>query len=267
MVHCYFDGAVVEESKASISIHNIGVQRGFGIFDFFRVRNGKPAFMEDHLDRFYKSQAFLGLDRLIEKDEIRDAINELQKRNGYKEGAFKLMLLADGSESEPVLKPLFYITNSDTSRHVRPETANAILHEYVREYPAIKSTNYFTSNYLHRAKKKADAIDVIYHHNGILSEASRSNVFVVKDGLLMTPSTNILLGVTRKNVLSFAEDIMHVAVQDVTLEDLKSADEVFITSTLKEIMPITLIDGNRVGEGSAGKYTMKIHRAFLDLLN
>ncbi len=267
MAYCYFKGEVIDESKASISIHNLGLQRGFGIFDLFRGRNQKPTFMEDHLERFHRSQTFLGLDRLIHKDEIREAVGQLQKVNGFQHSTFRLMLLADGSESEAILKPLFYITNSDISNYQNPETGKVILYEYLREYPTIKSINYLTSNYLHQAKKKANAIDVIYHNNGIISEASRSNVFVIKDGELLTPSENILEGITRKNILKFTENILPLSVQPVSLDELKQADEVFISSTLKEVMPIVEIDGNKVGEGLIGNYTKQIQQGFLDLLH
>ena len=266
-MYCYFNGVYLKELEASIPIHTLGVQRGFGIFDLFRGRNGNPVFLEDHLDRFDRSQAFLGLDQLIAKNEIRNAIHTLQEMNGFKESTFKLMLLGDGDESEPMLKPLFYIINSDVSSLRNPPSANVILYEYLREYPSIKSVNYLTSTHLHRKKVEARAIDVVYHSDGAVSEASRSNVFMVKDGELFTPSENILLGVTRKNVLSFAKSITQVSVQDISVDMLKSADEVFITSTLKEVLPIVSIDGTKVGEGRIGAYTNKIQQAFSDLLH
>lgn len=265
-MYCYFNGAYLKESEAAISIHTLGVQRGFGIFDFLRGRNGNPTFLDDHLDRFDRSQAFLGLSHLIEKDEIRNIIHTLQEMNGFAESTFKLMLLGDGDESEPILRPLFYIANTDISARQNPPSANVILHEYLREYPLIKSVNYLTSNHLHRAKAEAKAVDVIYHKDGTVSEASRSNVFVVKDGELLTPSENILMGVTRKNVLSLAKSMMTVSEQGVSVDMLKSADEVFITSTLKEVLPIVSIDGNKVGEGRIGAYTKQIQQAFSDLL-
>lgn len=267
MPYCYFDGALLEESKAHISIHNLGLQRGFGIFDLFRGRNGKPVFMEDHLDRFDRSQAFLGLDRIISKEEIRDAVTGLQEWNDFQESAFRLMLLGDGSEAEARLKPLFYITNSDLSAHSSPESAGVILHEYLREYPKIKSINYLTSNHLHRKKMEASAIDVIYHSNGLITEASRSNVFIVKDGVMKTPGENILEGITRKQVLGFCENIAPCLVGDVTVDEFMEADEIFISSTLKEILPIVSINGNRIGDGRTGAITYQIREHFLDHLH
>ncbi|MEQ9467262.1 MAG: aminotransferase class IV [Ekhidna sp.] len=267
MPYCYFDGALLEESKAHISIHNLGLQRGFGIFDLFRGRSGKPVFMEDHLDRFDRSQAFLGLDRIISKEEIRDAVNGLQEWNGFRESAYRLMLLGDGSEAEARLKPLFYITQTDLSLHTNPDSAGVILYEYVREYPTIKSINYLTSNHLHRRKMEASAVDVIYHSNGLISEASRSNVFIVKDGAVKTPGENILEGITRKHVLSFCGEIAPCEVGDVTLDEFLEADEIFISSTLKEILPIVSVDRNRVGDGRTGAITDQIRERFLDYLH
>ena len=267
MPYCYFDGALLEESKAHISIHNLGVQRGFGIFDLFRGRKGKPVFMEDHLDRFDRSQAFLGLDRIISKEEIRDAVDGLQEWNGFQESAFRLMLLGDGSEAEKRLKPLFYITHTDLSSHTNPESAGVILHEYVREYPQIKSINYLTSNHLHRRKMEASAVDVIYHSNGLISEASRSNVFVVKDGVIKTPAENILEGITRKQVLGFCQEIAPCEIGDVTLAEFMGADEIFISSTLKEILPVVNVDGTRIGDGRTGTITDQIREHFLGHLH
>lgn len=266
MAYCYFDGALVEESKASISIHNLGLQRGFGIFDLFRGRNEKPAFMEDHLDRFDRSQSFLGLDRLISKDEIRDAVTGLQEWNGFKESTFRLMLLGDGSESDPLLKPLFYITNNDFSHFRNPPSGGVILHEYLREYPKIKSINYLTSNHLHRAKMKYSAVDVIYHHAGLISEASRSNVFIVKDGVILTPEQNILEGVTRKYILQLCQNLVPCKTGNISLSDFQEADEIFITSTLKEVLPIVHVDGKQIGNGHPGPITKKVKGAFQDFL-
>ncbi|MEM7297028.1 MAG: aminotransferase class IV [Bacteroidota bacterium] len=267
MAYCYFDGALIEESKASISIHNLGVQRGFGIFDFFRGRNGKPTFMEDHLDRFDRSQKFLGLGKLISKDEIREAVEGLQQWNAYQESSFKLMLLGDGSESESELKPLFYITNTDISNHSLPKMSSVILHEHLREMPEIKSINYLTGNALHREKMRKGAIDIVYHSKRQMSEASRSNIFIVRDGVLFTPSINILEGITRKQILKFGSDILPTEEGMISLDQFVSADEIFISSTLKEIMPIVKVDDKKIGNGQVGPFTKKLQERFIEMLN
>lgn len=267
MSYCYFNGEVVKESAASISIHNIGVHRSFGIFDLFRGRSGKPTFMEDHLERFDRSQQFLGLSRLISKDEIRQAVSDLQAKNRFSESTFRIMLMGDGSEQEEAFSPLFYIINSNYAHHENPSTAHIILHEYLRDYPKVKSLNYMTSLLLHQQKAAYNAVDVVYHHQGMVSEASRSNVFIVKDGVILTPENHILEGITRKHVLSFASEVAEVRIQDISVDDFSEADEIFITSTIKEVMPIIRIADNKVGDGQVGSVTKQLQARFIDHLH
>lgn len=256
------NGQLIDESKASVSIHNLGLQRGFGIFDLFRGREGRPVFLPDHLARFDGSQKFLGISQPIPLDEIRQAVDDLQKKNGFEASTFRLMLLGDGKDSDEVIKPFFYITNTDFSHYENPEAAGVMLHDYVREYPKIKTTNYFTSFLLHQKKKALNAIDVIYHHKDIVSEASRSNVFIVKDGVLFTPDENILEGITRKHLLKIAEDILPVNIEPITTQQLIQSDEIFLTGTLKEVLPIVKVDGQRIGRGKAGPITSKLQSHF-----
>lgn len=265
--YCYFQGSVIDESKASLSIHNLGVLRGFGVFDLFRMRNGKYTFLQDHLNRFERSQKFMGLSHLISQDEIKEAIDTLKDWNNFPDSAFKLVVLGDGDENDPKLSPLFYILHMNLAKHDPPPFARVILHDYVREYPLIKSLNYFTGNLVHRKRTMARAVDVIYHKNGLVSEASRSNVFIVKEGRLLTPAKNILEGVTRKNVLKIAPEIIETQIGEVTVEDLKTAEEVFICSTLKEICPLVEIDGKQIGKGKVGHTTRKISQLFQELVN
>lgn len=262
MAYCYFNGGIVDEKEVGISIHNLGVHRGFGVFDFFRMRNGRYSFLQEHLDRFEQSQRFMELSHIIEQDEIREAVDTLKDWNGFTDAGFRLMLLADGKDLDPKLSPLFFILQSDLSSYQPPPYASVILHEYMREYPKIKTINYFTSNLLHRKIMKAGAIDVIYHKDNLVNEASRSNVFIIKDGVFKTPAANILEGITRKQALEIISQIGSVEVTDVTVDDFLTADEIFICSTLKEICPIVEVDGSPVGSGKVGPLSARIGQLF-----
>lgn len=262
MAYCYFNGGIVDEQEVNLSIHNLSVHRGFGVFDFFRMRDGKYSFIDEHLDRFEQSQEFMQLSHIIKHDEIKEAVDTLRDWNRYTDAGFKLMLLTDGKETDQELTPLFFILNSDLSDHEPAPYAGVITHEYLREYPKIKSISYFTSNMLHRKRMRAGALDVIYHDKGIISEASRSNVFMVKDGVLKTPGENILHGITRKQVMEVSAQVMNVVEADISVDDLMKADEIFITSTLKEVCPIVEVDGTPVGFGKVGSSTRRIHQLY-----
>ncbi len=262
MAYCYFQGSVEEEAEIRFPIQNLGITRGFGVFDLFRMRNGKYSFLQDHLDRFEKSQQFMELSEIISQDEIKDALDTLDKWNGFKDASFKLILFGDGMETDEVLSPLFYIIHKDMSHYEPIPYASVILHEYVREYSEIKTVNYFTSNLLHRKRIKSGAIDSIYYKNNQISEASRSNVFVVKDGILRTPKEHILKGITRKHILQVAPQILEIREEDISIDELKNADEDFISSSLKEVCPIVEVDGKPIGRGKVGSYTRKLNQLF-----
>ena len=266
MAVCYFKGEYIDEVDASLSIHSIGAQRGFGVFDFLRFRDRKPTFLSDHLDRFNRSQKFLNLSHEIADDEIIAAVSELQKRNDYSHSSFKLILFGDGAESQNVLDPLFYIVNAPLAPDLASKESNLISFEYLREYPEIKSVNYMTSNMVHQRKKEADAVDVLYHKDGLITEASRSNIFIIRDHVLLTPDRNMLEGITRKHVLKVAAEVMKTELTKLSMADVLSADEVFITGTLKEVMPIVKLDGSSVGGGKKGPWTEKLQGLFTEYL-
>lgn len=260
----YINGKIVEQQHANIPVDNTGIARAFGVFDLFRTRNKVPTFFDDYLNRFTESQKFLGLSRQISRDEVISAVKDLQEKNRFQDSTFKLILLGDGPDGSPVFDPFFYILNLPLTIDLNKKSIKVITHEYVREYPKIKSLNYMTSFALQRKKTEQDAEEVIYHYEGLVSEASRCNLFIIKDGHLITPNENILHGITRKHVIEAAKSIMDVEIMSVTLDDMLNADEVFVTSTTKEVMPVSHIDGNVVGVGS--DWSKKIQVAFRDYL-
>jgi len=266
MASCYINGKIIDEEKAALPISQLGATRGFGVFDYFRMRNGKPNFMEFHLDRFDDSQRFMDLSHLVPRFEILQAIEDLGKKNKFKEAGFKLVLFGDGGDFDEQLTPFFYITQTDLSKKKAGDTCNLIMHDYLREYPEVKTVNYFTTNLLHKRRVMAGAIDVLFHKNGILSEAARSSIFIIKDGQLRTPAENILGSITRKHILSIAESFMPIEEGTVTVNELQEADEVFIGATGKEVMGVVKLEDQTVGKGKIGYWTEKIQTAYRSLL-
>src|SRR5690606_3594045 len=115
-----------------------------------------------------------------------------------------------------------------------------VTEEYVRPLSSIKTTNYTFPVWLSAKWKEQAAEDVLYHCAGNISESSRSNIFMVKNGIVATPKSNILLGITRQHVLILAGDVEE---RDISLTEILNADEVFMTATTKRILPVTQIDG------------------------
>lgn len=257
----YLNGEFVKEDKAVLPVTQTGIQRAYGIFDLFRTVDQQPRFLNDYLDRFERSQKFLNLTRIIGRDEIVTAVRELQNLNQYKHSTFKLVLLGDGTDAiNTLFEPFFYIINTPINPETFPSHVGVISCEYLREFPEVKSLNYMNSFALHPKKREMQAGEVLYHFNGQVSEASRSNVFAIKEGKLITPASNVLQGITRLHVLKLAREIMPVEVGSLRFSDLLTADELFLTSTMKDITPVSFIDEKQWD--NPGPFTTKLQSAF-----
>jgi branched-chain amino acid aminotransferase len=131
--------------------------------------------------------------------------------------------------------------------------------EYVRAIADIKTTNYTLPVWHSMQWKEQGAEDVLYHWNGQVSESSRSNFYIVKDGIISTPDRHILMGITRKHLLAIAGN---VEVRPISMEEVWDADEAFISATTKILLPITQIDDRKVGSGKVGKVSLDLLEKF-----
>ncbi|MEN9610663.1 MAG: hypothetical protein RLZZ628_1477 [Bacteroidota bacterium] len=258
----YMNGAILPLENAHLHITDLALLRGYGVFDFFKSVNGKPIFIEDHLDRFEKSMEFMGLDIPYTRGHLRDHILKLIQLN---EGnLLGIKLLCTGGYSEDGYTP----TTPNLIMFAKPFTFAAfnqglklMLLEHQRELHQIKSINYIQPITVLPKLTALKADDVLYHQNGFVSEASRSNLFIVKNKKVITPKDDILLGVTRKHVLKIAQKAFETEVRPVTLKDLAEADEVFLTGSTKRIAPVTQIDNYHY---PIGKVTENLYHLLLE---
>jgi branched-chain amino acid aminotransferase len=164
-----------------------------------------------------------------------------------------------------MVSPNFLIRCEDLP-FIDPETyktgISIITDSYARDMPEIKSTDYKRVLSLQSEIKKANAVDVLYHSDGFISEMSRSNVFIVKDGQLKTAKKGILKGITRKTVIAIATPDFSVEETTISLKDIFNADEIFTTSTNKKVLGITKIDGRQIANGQVGPVTKELYIRF-----
>ena len=261
------NGDIVRTSEAHLHVSDLALLRGYGLFDFFRVEEGVPLFLEDYLARFYRSAERLHLDVPVTKDELEDLISKLLDANGEGDTNVRLLLTGGYSDdgftpAEPNLVALQHARKDYDSR-LFDEGAALITHEYVRDLPEVKSINYAAAVRLIPEMKRAGATEVLYHDAGKVAETSRANVFIVtQEGALVTPAEGILEGITRKRILELAET--QVETRQVSLDEVLGAKEVFITSTTKGAMPISKIDGHVIGNGRAGDVTKRLGERFAE---
>jgi len=257
----YFNGEFIAEQNLCLHVSDLSIQRGYGVFDFFRVVNNVPVFMNDHLDRFFRSAEALDLDAGVEKERIKSIVHELIERNDLRLSGIKLTLTGGYSPGGyEVILPNFFITQHPLQPRPATNGFKVITYEHLREQPEVKSINYLTGLML---QKKLSADDVLYHQNGEISEFPRSTFFIVtKNNEVVTPAKNVLRGITRKKVL----DLSNGAERTVTIDDIRNAREAFVTSTTKQVLPIVQIDDMIIGDGKPGKITRELDAELQELI-
>ncbi len=261
-IQAFINGAFLPLENAALNITDLALLRGYGIFDFFRVIDGNPIFLEDYLDRFENSIKGLHLNLKYKRETIKDFIFKAIQLHPCPLLGIKLIVTGGYSEdgytpTEPnfiILPKPFLLHDFNKGLHLK--TVN-----YLRELPEIKSINYLVPISTIPLLNAAGADDVLYFSNNLVTESSRSNFFLIKNKKLITSQRGILYGVTRKRVLAFAEKLMEVEVRDVPLEEVWEADEVFLTASTKRIAPITQIDDKRF---EIGDLTKQLYSRLLD---
>ncbi len=266
----YFNGEYVQKDQIKLSVDNVGFLRGYGVFEFFKVKEQSPIFMEDHLDRLMNSAKGLRLEVPLTKDKLKEVVRNLLQKNQMEYSSIKVIL--SGGDSEDGYTPgptqVIILNNpfSDLSNEIYQKGASLMFYEYERDFPKVKSTYYATSVALQAEYKSKGHIDVLYHKKGMLSEASRSNLFLIKEGKIYTNKSNVLDGVTRMHVIKSIGNSFELIVSPMSVNLLQESDEAFITSTSKRVLPIVQYDDQKIGGGSVGSVTQQVMKGFDEYL-
>jgi branched-chain amino acid aminotransferase len=257
-------------AEASIKITDLALQRGYGIFDFFKILDGEIKFLEDHLDRFYNSAAFMHLPVDKTRDELKAMLFELMKKNDLPESGIKITLTGGYTpDGYSIAKPNIIITQQALSLNkgdIAPGI-KLITYSHTRQLAQVKTLDYMMAIWLQPLIKEKGADDVLYYSHGIVRECPRANFFIVtQNNEIITTATNILKGVVRKQLLGIKDSGFTIAERDITLEDLRQCKEAFITSSTKNILPVVAIDGKAIGKGVAGDISIQLAAKLKELL-
>ena len=279
----YIDGQFYSKEDAKISVYDHGLLYGDGIFEGIRVYNGRIFKMEEHMDRLFDSAKSIMLEIGMTKQELIDAHVETIRRNGLRDiyvrtivtrGVGNLgidprkcpkasvIIIADRIALYP---PEFYekglevITVATRRTSVDSLTAR------------VKSLNYLNNVMGKLDVARAGAFEgIMLNSEGYVTEATADNVFVIKNGIIYTPPRylGILEGITRNTVIEIAPSLGYTVKEDVlTRHDLFIADEIFLTGSGAEIIPVIDCDGRKIGDGKPGKITWDFIHAYRKLVN
>jgi D-alanine transaminase/branched-chain amino acid aminotransferase len=260
-IYSVINGEFVLKNEASILISDLSIQRGYGIFDYFRTINYKPVFLEDHLQRFYFSTSEMFMDAGYKSDELKKVIQELIEKNKIPDSGIRITLTGGYSEDGYTqARPNLLITqmpftfNQDNFN----KGTRLITYQHQRQLPQVKTIDYLMAIRLQSFIKENNADDILYYNENEICECPRSNFFIVtKNDKIITPAKNILKGITRKTILGLSEfDVKEGIIKP---EDILNIKEAFISSTTKNILPVLKINGREIGDGIPGMVTRKIY--------
>ena len=237
----------VKQESACLLYNDLSIQRGYGVFDFFRVTDFIPAYLDDHLDRLQFSADEMRLKIPYSRQRLKDIIFELVRKNQIPDCGIKITLTGgytnDGfSISSPNLVISHHLFQPPDQK-ILDNGIKLVTWEHQRQLPHIKSIDYLMAIWLQPFILKEKADDVLYHQNGFVTECPRSNFFIVtRENQVVTPKHHILKGITRKRILETIGREFEVLERPVSLEDIQKASEAFISSTTKLIVPVQQID-------------------------
>ncbi|MDG6985288.1 MAG: branched-chain-amino-acid transaminase [Nitrososphaerota archaeon] len=274
----YIDGKFVEKSKAVVSVFDHGLLYGDGIFEGIRAYNGSVFRLVDHIDRLYDSAKSVRLKIPLTKHEMTEAVLETMRKNQLRDAYIRLVVTRGtgdlGVDPSLCKSPTVFIIAEPMATILgprEPKVVKMMVSSYRRDAVdatshEVKSLNYMNSILAKIEASSAGADDaILLDHRGFVSEASVTNIFLVKDGRVFTPSSaaGILHGITRERIIRLCSDLgLEVEERDVTPFELAVADEVFLVGTKSELVAVGKISGASVGTGAAGPLTRRLYQEF-----
>jgi branched-chain amino acid aminotransferase len=274
----FLNDRLVEKEQAVVSVFDHGLLYGDGVFEGIRVYGGKVFLLQEHIDRLYESANAIRLAIPMSPADLIEATKQTVAANGIGDGYVRLVVTRGagslGLDIRRTSHPQIIII-ADTitlyPREIYENGMNLVTASTIRNHPAALPARIKSLNYLNNILAKIEGTDagtveaLMLNHKGEVAECTGDNIFIVKKGVLKTPSCDagILEGITRNVVLKLAQDA-GIRVQECTLirHDLYVADEMFLTGTAAEVVPVVSLDGRQIGDGKPGPVTRQLLKLF-----
>jgi branched-chain amino acid aminotransferase len=281
----YINGEIVPESQAKVSIHDRGFVLGDAVFDTTRTFGGRIFKLKEHLDRMYNSLKYMRIDPGLTRDEMADLTMKVLEANlpllDESDDYWVTQRVTRGVRGEgDALKPTVIIECvplpfKERARYYR-DGLTVITPSVRRTPPEAMSPRAKVHNYINMVQgelevkaQNPDAWAILLDTNGNIAEGAGSNFFIVKNGVVMTPREQFVLGgISRQTVLELAQEMgVEAHEADIDLFDAYTADEAFVTSTSFCICPVSTINGAVIGAaGVPGPVTDRLQKAYSGLV-
>ena len=276
MSKVFLNDEVFELADATVAADDGGFLYGQGLFETMRAVNGEVFRIDDHFDRLFASCEKLGIKFSFDREYMREAVRRAIVANDLTDARVRLTVTGGAMSAEDIRGTL--LVSAVEFKPYPPEFYEKGMTVSLCDYRqnsldtlcGHKTTNFFARLIaLQEALKKKTTESLWFTTENKLAEGCVSNVFVVKDGNLLTPrlDTPVLPGIARKTVLEIAaKEGIVFEEKDLFINDLLEADEVFVTNSIMTVMPVATVEAKPIGDGKSGLVTKKILGCYNDML-
>ena len=277
----YLNGKFVDESKAVVSVFDHGLLYGDGVFEGIRSYDGLIFKLREHIDRLFESAHTIMLTVPMSAAELVEVVKQSLRINKLHDAYIRLVVTRGegdlGLDPRKCTQPTVFVIADKIELYPKKlyeQGLELITVATQRNVPEALNPQIKSLNYLNNILAKIEAINAGYEEaimlspSGYVTECTGENIFFVKGKQLITPPPyiGVLRGITRQTVMTLgARQHLDVREELVTRHDLFNADEVFLTGTAAEIVPVSKIDGRVIGSGKPGPATKKLQQAFRQL--
>jgi len=280
-LYAYVNGKYVPKDEASVSVYDHGFLYGDGVYEAIRAYDGIVFKLREHLDRLYESAKSIKIETPLSKDDMTRLVINALRKNQLKNSYIRIVISRGwgkmGVDPRNCPKPTIVIlTEPREPLFGTNVTGISAIVSSLRRTPSWSlDPRIKTLNYLNNIMAKIEAIEagveeaIMLNEQGHVAETSTENIFIVKNGVVSTPhpSQGVLRGITRDAVISVAKQLGYpLEERAITVHELYNADEVFVTGTAAEIVPIVTVTGRSIGSGRPGPVFEKILDGFKQLI-
>ena len=274
----FINGKLYDKEDAKISVYDHGLLYGDGVFEGMRSYGGKVFRHREHLERLWKSARAIMLEIPMTMDEVEAAVNDTLATNNITDGYIRLVVTRGagslGIDPNRTSDPQVIIITDKITLYPEEYYENGleiVTVSTIRNHPAALSPRVKSLNYLNNVMAKIEGLQagceeaLMLNHNGEVAECTGDNIFIVRDGELLTPSVDagILEGITRQTVIDLAQEAgVPVCETALTRHDIFIADECFLTGSAAEVVPVVKLDSRVIGTGQPGPITRDLKTRF-----
>jgi branched-chain amino acid aminotransferase len=277
------NGTLYAKEDAMISVYDHGLLYGDGVFEGIRSYGGQVFRLQEHLDRLWESAEAIWLEIPASKEELAQSVIATLAANDIHDGYIRLVVTRGagtlGLDPNRTSDPQVIIITDRITLYPDEYYQNGLKIVTVatrRNHPDALSPRIKSLNYLNNILAKIEGLQagcveaLMLNHRDEVAECTGDNIFLVKDGVLVTPSTDagILEGITRQAVIELAVEAgTEVQERTLLIEDVYGADECFLTGSAAEVVPVVQVDESQIGNGAPGPLTRDLMKRFRALVN